>query len=161
MSRSRGYRRPFLVYSKSEYTTRIGSVSGRPAVYTITLHNYIRLRWKLVDRIVSAISRSSSKMRMIRQELAELLKKLSLLTRSSLRRSTGIFFKKKFFSQNYLKHIWINSVFNADSDYDISFEPNCSFLTKSCLKMSQIHKNCIPRPMCLDMSQITSGFGIS
>ena len=69
-------------------------------------------------------------MRMIRREMAELLKKLSLLTRPSLRGSTGIFFQKKFFSENYLKHISIDSVFNADSEYDISFEPNCTFLTK-------------------------------
>jgi len=44
------------------------------------------------------------------------------------------FFSKKKFSQNYLKHTWIDSVFNADSEYDISFELNRSFLTKSCLK---------------------------
>jgi hypothetical protein len=42
---------------------------------------------------------------MIRQEMAELLKKLSFFTRPSLRGSTGIFFQKKYFSQNYLKHI--------------------------------------------------------
>ncbi len=32
-----------FVYSKSEYTIESVSVSGRPSVYTITLHNYIRL----------------------------------------------------------------------------------------------------------------------
>ncbi len=100
-------------------------------------------------------------MKMIRQEMAELLKKLSLLTRSSLRGSTGIFFQRKYFSQNYLKHTLFDSVFNADSEYNISFEPNRSFLNKSCLKRSQTHKNCIPRPMCPDMFQMTSGFGIS
>ena len=73
-------------------------------------------------------------MKRIRQEMTELLKKLSLLARPSLRGSTGIFFQKKYFSQNYLKHISIDSVFNADSEYDISFEPNRSFLTQSCLK---------------------------
>ncbi len=73
-------------------------------------------------------------MRMIRQEMADLLKKLSILTRPSLRGSTGIFFQKKVFSQNYLSHTGIDSVFNADSEYDIGFEPNRSFLTKSCLK---------------------------
>ena len=106
----------------------------RPAVYTITLHNYIRLSWNFVHRIVSSISRSSSKMRMIRQEMTELSKKLSSLARPSLMEGTGIFFQKKYFSQNYLKHIWIDSVFNADSEYDISFELNCSFLTKHCLE---------------------------
>jgi hypothetical protein len=108
--------------------------SVRPSVYTITLHNCIRLSWNFVHRIVLSISRSSSKMRMIRQEMTELSKKLSSLTRPSLRGGTGIFFQKKYFSQNYLKHIWIDSVFNADSEYDISFEPNRSFLTKHCLK---------------------------
>ena len=44
------------------------------------------------------------------------------------------FFSKKNFSQNYLKHTWIDSIFNADSEYNISFELNRSFLTKSCLK---------------------------
>ena len=44
------------------------------------------------------------------------------------------FFQKKYFSRNYLKHIWLDSVFRADSEYDISFESNRSFLTKSCLK---------------------------
>ena len=109
-------------------------VSVRSSVYKITLHNYNRLSWNFVHRIVSSISRSSSKMRMIRQEMAELLKKLSLSTRPSLRGSTGIFFQKKYFSQNYLKHTWIDSVFRADSEYDIGFEPNRSFLTKSCLE---------------------------
>jgi len=122
------------VYSKSEYTLESVSVSVRPSVYTITLHNYIRLCWNFVHSIVSSISRSSSKMRMIRQEMTELSKKLSSLTRPSLRGGTGIFFQKKYFSQNYLKHIWIDSVFNADSEYDIRFEPNRSFLTKHCLK---------------------------
>ena len=132
-----------------------------PAVYTITLHNYIRVGWNFVHRIVSSISRSSSKMRMIREEMAELSKKLSLLTRPSLRRGTGFYFQKKYFSQNYSKHIWIDSVFNADSEYDISFEPNRSFLTKHCLKSLKMHKNCMEKPNCLDMSQITSGFGVS
>ena len=68
--------------------------SVRPSVYSITLHNYIRLSWNFVHRIVSSISRSSSKMRRIRQEMAELSKKLSFLTRPSLRGSTGIFQKK-------------------------------------------------------------------
>jgi hypothetical protein len=104
--------------------------SVRPAVYTITLHNYIRLSWNFVHRTVSSISRSSSKMRRIRQEMTELSKKLSSLTRPSLRGGTGIFFQKQYSSQNYWKHISIDSVFNADSEYDISFEPNCTFLTK-------------------------------
>ena len=54
------------------------------------------------------------------------------------------FFQKKYFPHNYLKHIWIDSVFNADSEYDISFEPNCSFLTKHRLKRSQSAQKLYP-----------------
>ena len=79
------------------------------------------------------MSRSSSKMRRIRQEMAELSKKFSFLTRPSLSGDTGIF-SKKYFSQNYPQNIEIDSVFNADSESDISFELNRSFLTKYCLK---------------------------
>ena len=46
-------------------------------------------------------------------------------------------FQKKNFSQTNLKHRWVGSVFNADSEYDISFESNRSFLTKNCLKKPQ------------------------
>jgi hypothetical protein len=76
-------------------------------------------------------------MRMIRQEMTELSKKLSSLIRPSLRGVQGFFFRKKYFSQNYLKHIWIDSVFNADSEYDIGFEPNRSFLRNIAWKKSQ------------------------
>ena len=82
-----------FVYSKSEYALESVSVSG-PSVYTITLHNYIRLNWNFVHRIVSSIFRSSSKMRRIRQEMAELSKKLSLLTRPSLSGGTRMYLKK-------------------------------------------------------------------
>ena len=47
------------------------------------------------------------------------------------------YLKKKYFSQNYLKYIWIDSVFNADYEYDICFELNHSFITKNCLKKTQ------------------------
>ena len=84
-------------------------------------------------------------MRRIRQEMAELSKKLSLLTKPSLRGDTGIF-SKKYFSQNYPQHIKIDSVFNADSESDISFELNRSFLTKHCLKKSQNAQKLYPEP---------------
>ena len=61
-------------------------------------------------------------MRRIRREMAELSKKLSFLIRPSLRGSTGIFQKKNFFSQNYPHHTQIDTVFNTDSESDISFE---------------------------------------
>ena len=63
------YKLVLFVYSESEYT-RIGQCV-RPVVYTITLHNYIRLNWNFLHRIVSSISRSSSKMRRVRQERVE------------------------------------------------------------------------------------------
>jgi glucan phosphoethanolaminetransferase (alkaline phosphatase superfamily) len=96
--------RPFCVLKKWVHS-RIGQCvrpSVRPSVYTITLHNYIRLSWNFVHRMVSSISPSSSKMRIIRQEMAELSTKLLLLTRPSLRGTTGIFSKKIFFSELFI-----------------------------------------------------------
>ena len=81
-------------------------------------------------------------MRMVRQEMAELSKKLSLLTRPSLRGVQALF-------QNYLKHISIDSVFNADFEYDISFEPNRSFLTKSCLRKVSNTPSTVFRDQCV------------
>jgi hypothetical protein len=46
------------VYSKSSYTLESVSMSGRPAVNTITLQRIIRLWWNFVHRTVSLISRS-------------------------------------------------------------------------------------------------------
>ena len=130
----RSIRRLVFVYSKSEYTLESVSMSIRPAVNTITFDRLIQLSWNFVHGMISSISRSSPKMRTIRQEMAELSKKLSLLTRLPLRGSTGIFFKKIFFSELFKTYMQIDSIFNADSEYDISFEPNRSFLTKHCLK---------------------------
>jgi hypothetical protein len=90
--------------------SRIGQC-GRPAVNPITLHNHIQLSWNFVHRIVSSISRSSSKMRMIRQKMTELSKKLSSLTRPSLRGGVQGFCQKKNFSQNYSKHIYKSTQF--------------------------------------------------
>jgi hypothetical protein len=42
-----------FVYSKREYTLESVSMSGRPAVYTITLEGLIRLWWNFVHRTVS------------------------------------------------------------------------------------------------------------
>jgi hypothetical protein len=120
----------------------------RPSIYTITLHNFIRVCWNFVHRIVSSISRSSSKIRMVRQEMAELSQKMSLHCWPLLRGVQGNFFIKKYFSQNYLKHIWIDSVVNADSEYDISFEPNRSFLTKSFLNKVPKCTKTVSRDQC-------------
>jgi len=100
------------------------------------------------------------KMRRIRQEMAELSKKLSLLTKPSLRGGTRIFFQKKSFSQNYLKNIAIDSVFNADSESDIRFEPNRSFLTKHCLKRSQNAQKLYPETKLPRYVSNNCGLGI-
>jgi hypothetical protein len=78
---------------------------GRPAVYTTTLHNYIRLSWNFVHRIISSISRSSSKMGRIRQEMTELSKKLSSIHEGG-EGFRDFFFKKIFFSE--LFNIYMN-----------------------------------------------------
>ena len=39
--------------------------------------------------------------------------------------------------QKYLKHIWIDSVFNADFKYDIRFESNCDFVTEKRINIRQ------------------------
>jgi hypothetical protein len=131
------------VYSKSEYTLESVSVSGRPSVYTITLHNYIRLSWNFVHRIVSSISREREEDEKDLSRNGWVIEKIVIIDPTIPEGGTGIFFQKKYFSQNYLKHIWIDSVFKADSEYDIRFESNRSFLTKSCLKkVSNTQKLC-------------------
>ena len=106
----------------------------RPSVNTITLHNYIRLSWKFVHRIVSSISREREEDENDPSRNDWVIEKIVIVDQTIPEGGYRDFFQKKKFSQNYLKHIWIDSVFNADSEYDISFEPNRSFLTKHCLK---------------------------
>ena len=106
-SQKRRWLVPFCVLKKWVHS-RIGQCvrpAVRPSVGTITFESLIQLSWNFVHRMISSISRSSSKMRRIRQEMVELSKKLSFLTRPPLRRGTGIFFQKKYFSQNYSQHI--------------------------------------------------------
>ena len=43
----------------------------------------------------------------------------------------GLFFDENSRSQKSLKYIWIDSVLNADSEYDISFDLDCNFLNKN------------------------------
>jgi hypothetical protein len=73
-------------------------------------------------------------MRMICQEMTELSKKIVIIDPTIPEGEYRDFFQNKYFSQNYFKHTSIDSVFNADSEYDISFESNRSFITKSCLR---------------------------
>jgi hypothetical protein len=49
------------------------------------------------------------------------IEKIVIIDQTITEGGTGIFFKKKYFSQNYLKHIEIDSVFNADSESEVSF----------------------------------------
>jgi hypothetical protein len=88
------------VYSKSEYTLESVSVSVRPAVYTITLHNYIRLCWNFVHRIVSSY--------LGRVQRLEWSIKKWLSYRKNCHYWPdhpwgGGFFQKTYFSQNYFK----------------------------------------------------------
>jgi hypothetical protein len=92
------------------YYNRSVCSSGWPSVYTITLHNYIRLSWNFVHIIVSSISRSSSKMRMIGWEMAELSKKLLSLAKPSLKEDTR-FFQKKVFFVKIIKNMYESTQF--------------------------------------------------
>ena len=49
----------------------------------------------------------------------------------------GHFFIGKFVSQKSLKHTWIDSIFNADSEYDIGFDLICCFVTEKGLNREQ------------------------
>ena len=122
------------MYSKSEYTTKIGQCV-RPAVrlhdnsFTITSDWAEILYTELSHQYLGRVRRWEWSVK----------KWLSYRKNCHYwpdRPWGGVqgFFQKKYFFQNYLKHIWIDSVFNADSEYGISFEPNRSFLTKHCLK---------------------------
>ncbi len=51
--------------------------------------------------------------------------------------STGEFFDQNKKSQKYLKHIWFDSVFDADSEFDISFHIEPSFPDKQVQTTSQ------------------------
>ena len=51
--------------------------------------------------------------------------------------STGEFFDKNKKSQKQLKRIWSDSVFDADSESDISFDIDPSFPDKKMLTTSQ------------------------
>jgi hypothetical protein len=90
----------FFVYSKSEYTLKSVSVSVRPsvrpAVYTITPERLILSSWNFLHTFISSISRSSSKMRIIRLGFTELHQEISLSSMQILTYSN--FRKSKFLS---------------------------------------------------------------
>ena len=113
-----------------------------------------------MHRIVSSISRSSSKMRRIREEMAELSKKLSFLRRPSLRGDTGIFSKNFFVRVTH--NIYKSTQFLTLIPNLILVLNQIEFSKRtSPEKGLEIHKNCIPRLNCLDMSQFTSSVGVS
>ena len=124
----------FLVYSKSEYTTRIGQCvrpSGRLHDNSSQLHP-IELKICAQNCLSNISVEFKDESDPSRSDWA--IEKIVIIDPTIPEGGYRDFFQKKYFSQNYLKHIWIDSVFNADSEYDISFEPNRSFLTKICPK---------------------------
>ena len=111
------------MYSKSEYTIESVSVSGRPSVrpsvYTITLENYMHVNPKLSPQyclIDISVEFEDEKDRPRNSWVI-----LKILKNHQTTPEEGyIDLKKKIFSQNYLKYIWIDATFNADSESDIS-----------------------------------------
>jgi hypothetical protein len=129
----RGMRCILFVYSKSEYTLESVSMSVRLHDNSSQLHS-IELKFCTQNCLINISVEFEGENDPSRNDWA--IKKVVIIDQTipEGERSTGIFFQKQKFSQNCLKHIWIDSVFNADSEYDIIFEPNHSFLTKHCLK---------------------------
>ena len=123
------------MYSKSEYTLESVSVSVRPSVRlhdnSSQLHS-IELKFCAQNCLIN-ISRERRRWEWSVNKWLSYRKNCYYWPDHPWGRVQG-FFQKKYFSQNYLKHIWIDSVFKADSEYDISFESNRSLLTKHCLK---------------------------
>ena len=126
-----------VVYSKSEYTLDSVSVSVRPSVRlhdnSSQLHP-IELKFCTQNCLINISVEFEDENDPSRNNWA--IEKIVIIDQTIPEGGRGYrdFFQKKSFSQNYLKHIWIDSVFNTDSEYDISFEPNRSFITKSCLR---------------------------
>ena len=113
------------------------SVSVRPSVYPITLQKSERLTGNFFAQVclmnISVEFEDENDRSRNAWDIVKILKSNPAIPEGEYRD----FFKKKILSQNYLKYIWIDSVFNADSEYDISFELNRSFLTKNWLKKPQ------------------------
>ena len=122
------------MYSKSEYTTKIGQCV-RPSVRlsdnSSQLHS-IELKFCAQNCLINISVEFEDEKDPSRNDWA--IEKIVIFDQTIPEGGYRDFFSKKNFSQNYLKHIWTDSVFNADSESDISFEPNRSFLTKHGLK---------------------------
>ena len=119
------------MYSKSEYTLESVSMSGRLHDNSSQLHP-IELKFCAQNCLINISVEFEDEKDPSRN--GWVIEKIVIFDQSIPEGGVQGFFSKKYFSQNYLKHIWIDSVFRADSEYDISFESNRSFLTKICLK---------------------------
>ena len=123
------------MYSKSEYTLESVSMSGRPAGRlhdnSSQLHP-IELKFCAQNCLINISVEFEDKKDPSRN--GWVIEKIVIFDQTIPEGGYRDFFQKTIFSQNYSKHIWIDSVFRADSEYNISFESNRSFLTKSCLK---------------------------
>ena len=113
----------FLCTQKVSTLLKSVSVSVRPSVYPITSERRVRSWWNFLHSSVSSMPRSSSKIRGIREWV---IKKIVIFDQIIPEGEYGDFFRK-YFAHNYSKHIQIDSVFHADSESDICFEPNHSF----------------------------------
>ena len=102
----------FFVYSKSEYTLKSVSMSGRPAVYTITPEIIASQPSNFVHSIVTSMSRSSSKMSRIRSEFSDFRLATSWFSID--------FSMKNEVPQIFSKNIAFNAVFHTDSESELS-----------------------------------------
>ena len=137
------------MYSKSEYTTKIGQCV-RPSVRLFDnssqLHP-IELKFCTQNCLINISVEFEDENDPSRN--GWVIEKIVIIDPTIPEGGIQRFcFKKKRFSQNYLKHIWIDSVFKADSEYDISFEPNRSLLTKSYLNKVSKWTKTVSRDQC-------------
>ena len=100
------------MYSKSEDTLKSVSMSGRPAVYTITPEIIASQSSNFLHRIVTSISRSSSKMSRIRSEFSDFRQVTSWFSID--------FSMKTEVPRIFSKNIASNAVFHADSESELS-----------------------------------------
>ena len=131
-----------FVYSKSEYTLESVSMAVRPSVRPSgRLHDNssqfhpIELKFCAQNCFINISVEFEDEKDPSRN--GWVIEKIVIFDQTIPEGGYRDFFQKKYFSQNYLKHWWIDSVFRADSEYDISFEPNRSFRTENCLKKPQ------------------------
>jgi hypothetical protein len=137
------------VYSKSEYTIESVSVSVRPSGRihdnSSQLHP-IELKFCTQNCLINISVEFEDENDPPRNGWA--IEKIVIIHLTIYDGGYRVFFQKTNFPENYSKHIWIDSVFRADSEYDINFESNHSFLTKSCLKKVSKRTKTVSRDQC-------------